>query len=83
MALTTVLCSASLARTIAARWVELYHEGGALSVNVLFEAGEVVLGLFLQTVVLFLPLLPFCEELLVEGEAGAAVALAQFFAHNG
>jgi hypothetical protein len=54
-----------------------YHDGGALELHVFFEFSEVVHRLSLQAVVLFSPHFALLQQLLVDGDAGAAVAGAQ------
>ena len=60
-----------------AGWGRGYHDGCALEVHVFLQFSEVVHRLPLQAAVLLSPHLALLEQLLVDGDAGAAVAGAQ------
>jgi len=60
-----------------AGWRRGYHDGGALEVHVFLQFSEVVHRLSLQAAVLLSPHFALLEQLLVDGDAGAAVAGAQ------
>lgn len=55
----------------------MYHHGRALSINILLQNLDVGLELFLEGEILLLPHLPVLQELFVQIDAGAAVALAE------
>jgi hypothetical protein len=64
-------------------WVsKLYHQGSALSVDILFEAAYIVGCYLLEAGILLFPGLSLLQQLLVEADAGPAVALAQVFCHR-
>jgi len=76
------LCSLSLAVNSFCWVSKLYHQSSAFSVDVFLEATDIVGCLLLEAGVLLLPGLTFLEQLLVEADAGSAVALAEFCHRN-